>query len=92
MEEKPDLIVYTHGFPSYLLSQLKRKRKCEVPVFNVYTDFFINSVWERKEIEYHFLPSKDIKVDFSKKYHRSEQRMIVIGIPVHEEVTKNTRR
>ena len=90
-EEKPDLIVCTHGFPSYLLSQLKRNRKCGVPVINVYTDFFINSVWGRKEIEYHFLPSKDVKVDFSKKYHISEQRMIVTGIPVHEEITKNIR-
>lgn len=91
MEEEPDLIVCTHGFPSYLLSLLKRKGKCVVPVVNVYTDFFINSVWGREEIDYHFLPSKDVKDEFRKKYQIPEQRLIVSGIPVHQEVTKNTR-
>ncbi len=91
MEEKPDLIVCTHGFPSYLLSQLKRRRKCDVPVLNVYTDFFINSVWGREEIDYHFLPSKDVKDEFSKKYQMLEQRMVVTGIPVHQEISKNTK-
>ncbi|MEK5173930.1 galactosyldiacylglycerol synthase [Heyndrickxia sp. FSL W8-0496] len=88
MEENPDLIVCTHGFPSYLLSQLKRKRKFQVPVINVYTDFFINNFWGKKEIDYHFLPSKDVKTELHKKYHISEQRLIVTGIPVHEEMTK----
>jgi processive 1,2-diacylglycerol beta-glucosyltransferase len=90
-EEKPDLIVCTHSFPSYLLSKLKRKGKCDIPVINVYTDFFINNVWGREEIEYHFLPSKDVKDEFSKKYHIQEQRMVVTGIPVHYEITKNTK-
>ena len=91
MEEKPDLIVCTHGFPSYLLSQLKRKRKCEVPVINVYTDFFINNIWGREEIDYHFLPSQDVKEGLIKKYHIPEQRMMVTGIPVHQEITKNIK-
>jgi processive 1,2-diacylglycerol beta-glucosyltransferase len=92
MEEKPDLIVCTHGFPSYLLSQLKRKRRCDVPVMNVYTDFFINNVWGKEEIEYHFLPSQDVKQDFSNKYQIPEQRMFVTGIPVHQEITKSTKQ
>ncbi|WP_042461974.1 MGDG synthase family glycosyltransferase [Neobacillus dielmonensis] len=90
MEEKPDLIVCTHGFPSYLLSQLKRKRKCDVPVINAYTDFFINNVWGREEIEYHFVPSRDVKEELIKKHHLSEQRIIVTGIPVHPEISKTT--
>jgi len=91
LAEKPDLIICTHGFPSYLLNQLKRKGKCEVPVINVYTDFFINNVWGREEIDYHFFPSKDTKDEFSKRYQMSEKRMVVTGIPVHQEITKNTK-
>ena len=91
MEEKPDLIVCTHGFSTYLLSQLKRKRKCDVPVINIYTDFFINHVWGREEIDYHFLSSKDVKDEFRKKYHIPKQRMVVTGIPAHQEITKNTK-
>ncbi|WP_082692732.1 glycosyltransferase [Bacillus sp. FJAT-29814] len=92
IEEKPDLIVCTHGFPSYLLSQLKRKGRCDVPVINVYTDFFINKFWGKEEIEYHFLPSQDVKQDFSKKYQIPEQRMMVTGIPVHQEMTQTTKQ
>lgn len=92
MEEKPDLIVCTHGFPSYLLSQLKRKRRCDIPVANVYTDFFINNVWGKDDIDYHFLPSQDVKQDFSKKYRIPEHRMFVTGIPVHQEITKSTKQ
>lgn len=92
IEEQPDLIVCTHGFPSYLLSQLKRKRRCDVPVMNVYTDFFINNVWGKEEIDYHFLPSQDIKQDFCKKYGIPEQRTFVTGIPVHQGITKRTKQ
>jgi UDP-N-acetylglucosamine:LPS N-acetylglucosamine transferase len=87
-EEKPDLIVCTHGFPSYLLSRLKMKGKCDVPIINVYTDFFINNVWGREGIDVHFLPSQQVKEKLSRKYHIPNQRMIVTGIPVHEEITK----
>ena len=91
-EEKPDAIVCTHGFPSYLLSQLKMKGKCNVPVINVYTDFFINNVWGREGIDVHFLPSQEVKETLIRKHHIPSERMIVTGIPVHEEITKITHR
>lgn len=30
-------------------------------VVNVYTDFFVNRIWGREKIDYHFAPIKDIK-------------------------------
>ncbi|MBA9026971.1 MULTISPECIES: MGDG synthase family glycosyltransferase [Bacillaceae] len=90
-EENPDLIVCTHGFPSYLLSQLKRKGKCNIPTINVYTDFFINSVWGKEGIDVHFLPSQEVKESLIRKYQTSNQNMIVTGIPVHEEITTTAR-
>ncbi|MFP5105584.1 MGDG synthase family glycosyltransferase [Neobacillus sp. C211] len=91
-EEKPDLLVCTHGFPSYLLSKLKMKGKCDIPIINVYTDFFINSVWGREGIDLHFLPSQEIKRKLSRKYQTTNQRLMVTGIPVHEEITKTLYR
>ena len=91
-EEKPDLLVCTHGFPSYLLSKLKMKGKCDIPIINVYTDFFINSVWGREGIDLHFLPSQEIKRKLSRKYQATNQRMMVTGIPVHEGITKTLHR
>ncbi|MGF6953928.1 processive 1,2-diacylglycerol beta-glucosyltransferase [Neobacillus sp. B4I6] len=91
-EEKPDLLICTHGFPSYLLSKLKMKGKCDIPIINVYTDFFINSVWGREGIDLHFLPSQEIKRKLSRKYQTTNQRLMVTGIPVHEEITKTLHR
>lgn len=91
-EEKPDLIVCTHGFPSLLVSKLKMKGKCNVPVINVYTDFFINNVWGREGIDTHFLPSQQVKEKLSRKYQIPNQQMFVTGIPVHEEITQNDYR
>jgi len=91
-EEKPDLLVCTHGFPSYLLSKLKMKGKCDIPIINVYTDFFINSVWGKEGIDLHFLPSQEIKERLSTKYQIPDQQMIVTGIPVHEEISKTVNR
>lgn len=90
VEEEPDLIVCTHGFPSYLLSELKRQGKCEAPVMNAYTDFFVNSVWGREEIEYHLLPTPELKREYGERYRIAEQRMMVTGIPVHHQITGTT--
>ncbi|QCJ44098.1 glycosyltransferase [Bacillus sp. S3] len=88
-EEKPDLLVCTHGFPSYLLSKLKRKGKCNIPIINVYTDFFVNNVWGKDGIDLHFLPSQQVKETLFEKDHIPKQQMIVTGIPVHKEITRN---
>ncbi|MGE7186134.1 MGDG synthase family glycosyltransferase [Peribacillus sp. NPDC006672] len=87
-EENPDLIVCTHGFPSQILSQLKLKGKCSVPIINVYTDFFINNVWGSKGIDFHFIPSQELKEKLLSKNQIPKHSMMVTGIPVHEEITK----
>ncbi|WP_409305773.1 MGDG synthase family glycosyltransferase [Peribacillus sp. SCS-155] len=88
IEEQPDLIVCTHGFPSHLLSQLKSKGKCNVPVINVYTDYFINNVWGLDGIDLHFLPSQEAKASLLyRKNQKADHSIIVTGIPIHEEFT-----
>ncbi|MHC0036325.1 MGDG synthase family glycosyltransferase [Pseudoneobacillus sp. C159] len=84
-QEKPDLIVCTHGFPSYFMSRLKSKMQCNVPVINVYTDFFINDVWGREGIDYHFVPSGAVKNKLIKENGIPEHRIIVTGIPTNEQ-------
>ncbi|WP_445491678.1 MGDG synthase family glycosyltransferase [Niallia sp. 03133] len=88
-DEKPDLIVCTHGFPSYLLSKLKRKKKCRIPIINVYTDFFINNVWGKEGIDYHFLPTQEMKETLQRTHSIPDDHLIVTGIPVHKEIKKN---
>ncbi|MGV3466280.1 MAG: MGDG synthase family glycosyltransferase [Heyndrickxia sp.] len=87
-EEQPDLIICTHGFPSLLLSHLKQKGKLQTPVVNVYTDFFINSVWGKKGIDAHFVPNQQIKTRLMDEYQIPETKVFVTGIPVHGDFKK----
>lgn len=81
--EQPDLIVCTHGFPSFLASRLKEKGKLVVPVVNVYTDFFINTVWGRGGIDYHFVADSGLKRRLMQDGIPCE-RITVTGIPVDD--------
>ncbi|WP_027410269.1 MGDG synthase family glycosyltransferase [Anoxybacteroides tepidamans] len=83
-KEEPHLIVCTHSFPSRILQRLKRRRLVDVPVINVYTDFFMNGVWGKKGIDYHFVPHQEAKQELILKYGIAKDRVIVTGIPVHE--------
>jgi processive 1,2-diacylglycerol beta-glucosyltransferase len=91
-EENPDLIVCTHGFPSYFLSKLKSKGNCPIPVINVYTDFFINDVWGRDGIDYHFAPSQAVKDNLMKSEGISENQILVTGIPTDEHFEKQLQQ
>lgn len=86
--EQPDLIICTHGFPSYLVNELKKNHVIEIPVINVYTDFFVNRVWGRTAIDYHFLPSQEAKIMLHASDHVLNRRLLVTGIPVHAEIVK----
>lgn len=83
-KENPDLIICTHAFPSYLVSSLKKRGACTVPVLNVYTDFFINDVWGKEMVEYHFVSDIRMKTVLMRKYRISERNIFVTGIPIDE--------
>lgn len=88
--EQPDLIVCTHCFPSFLISRLKERGKLKTPVMNVYTDFFINTVWGRAGIDYHFVADEGMKRELSRSGVSSE-RIFTTGIPV-DDCFKHVRR
>lgn len=83
-EEQPDLLVCTHAFPSFLVSRLKEKQKIFTPVINIYTDFFINNIWGRSGIDYHFVPTSLLKEELMGKYNIAGEQIYVTGIPVDE--------
>ncbi|WP_052329934.1 MGDG synthase family glycosyltransferase [Thermicanus aegyptius] len=81
LQEKPDLVIATHAFPSLLLSHLKRNGRISVPAVNVYTDYYVNHVWGREGIDLHFLPTEEER----KKLIREgidPGKLFVTGIPV----------
>ncbi|MDN4524552.1 MGDG synthase family glycosyltransferase [Fictibacillus fluitans] len=89
-DEQPDVIICTHSIPSYLVNELKRKGKCDIPVMNIYTDFFINDVWGKEEIDYHFVPNQDMKTKLMDEHHILQEKIIVSGIPVHEQFKRKS--
>jgi processive 1,2-diacylglycerol beta-glucosyltransferase len=86
-EKQPDLIVCTHALPSYMLNCLKRKGELQTPVINAYTDYFIHSFWGTEHIDFHFVPSDQIK-ELLKKRGVKDEQIFITGIPIHEKIEK----
>lgn len=81
-EMDPQLIVCTHALPSYLLNHLKETKKISIPIINIYTDYFINQLWGNKYIDYHFVPTVEIKEMLVERGVNSAN-VLVTGIPIH---------
>jgi processive 1,2-diacylglycerol beta-glucosyltransferase len=90
-ETNPNVIICTHGLPSYLLSRLKAVGEFKIPVINVYTDYFIHHLWGTEEIDYHFVGHPYMK-EFLQKKGVQESRIFVTGIPIHPKITKNANK
>ena len=86
-EKQPDLIVCTHALPAYMLNYLKEKNELQIPVINVYTDYFIHRFWGLDHIDYHFVPSPQMKVYLNQR-GMSDSRIFITGIPIHSKIKK----
>ena len=88
-KEKPDLIICTHSFPSHFINELKKSGKCSVPCINIYTDFFMNDVWGKEYIDYHFVPDIRMKNELRSNYRISENNIFPTGIPISQEFSSS---
>lgn len=77
----PDFLFCTHALPSNLACVLKQKNETQTKIVNVYTDYFINRLWGLHGVDYHFVPSIDVKTFLLEKGVKEEQ-IFVTGIPV----------
>ncbi|ASN06444.1 MGDG synthase family glycosyltransferase [Virgibacillus necropolis] len=80
-QTKPDLIICTHSLPSCIIQQLKKRNLWSGPVINVYTDYFINNLWGVDSINYHFVPSLDVKNELITRGIKAHQTFVT-GIPI----------
>lgn len=79
---EPNMVVCTHALPSYLINQIKKNHQWQGIALNVYTDYFINDLWGMDCIDYHFVPSDELKRQLLKT-GIDPKRIFVTGIPVH---------
>lgn len=91
LEKNPDFIICTHSLPAYMCNYLKKKGELQVPVINVYTDYFIHQFWGIKHIDLHFVPTIRMKTFLLEK-GISEDQIFVMGIPVHREIKRRPER
>lgn len=89
--EKPDLIFCTHSFASHIVANVKRKQRLHIPIINVYTDLFINGVWNIEQADYHFVPTIEAKRQLMNTYSMNERKIFLTGIPVHPCFQKKTK-
>lgn len=93
-DKTPDWLICTHAVPSCLLNRLKQKRKIDIPVVNVYTDYFINRFWGKEAIDYHLVPDDFFKQQLIETGVKPEN-IYVTGIPIHPsifEMKRNEKR
>jgi processive 1,2-diacylglycerol beta-glucosyltransferase len=84
-EENPSHIICTHSFPSRILGKVKKKSAAFDPkTVNVYTDFFINGVWDKENIDYHMVPSSETKQELIQEYSIQADRIFATGVPVSD--------
>ncbi|MGP4080797.1 MGDG synthase family glycosyltransferase [Pseudalkalibacillus sp. R45] len=91
-EEKPDLIVCTHCFPSAIVSRLKRKHRTSIPTVNVYTDFFVNGIWGKEDIDLHLVNDESMKRVLMEQYDVREDQISITGIPTSDDIVSYSER
>ena len=93
LEINPDIIISTHPFSSQMCGYLKKKKKIDIPVATILTDYKIHEQWlEFSEyLEYFFVSNEQMKQDMTQK-NIDSSKIFVTGIPVSEKFLLNHDR
>lgn len=90
-EEKPDIIISTHIFPTQSLTYLKQKNKIKAITASIVTDYTCAPFWEETNLDYYFLPHKDLINEFSFK-GIPKDKLIPFGLPVDSKFQENIKK
>ncbi|MCX7780125.1 MAG: glycosyltransferase [Negativicutes bacterium] len=58
---KADCAVFTHPFPCCAAAYLKRKRRINLPLVAVITDFVAHRLWVHNEVDRYFVANEEVK-------------------------------
>lgn len=92
-ELNPDIIISTHPFSSQMCGYLKKKKKIDIPVATILTDYQIHEQWLEfsEHLEYFFVSNEQMKQDMIQKGIDSS-KVFVTGIPVSEKFLQKYNR
>lgn len=83
----PDLVVTVHATPAAALCELRRRGRSRVFHATVFTDFVAHTQWIFEQVDRYFVPAEEIANDVV-AHGVSRDRVVVSGVPVHEEFTR----
>ncbi|MGD9679040.1 MAG: glycosyltransferase [Vulcanibacillus sp.] len=88
-KEKPELVIATHACGLGALSILKEKHCfCLAAVF---TDYQVNNYWVNKNIDYYFVPHKELKNELTIRYKVNPKIIFDTGIPIDPIFSKKNK-
>jgi len=79
---KPDIIVCTQAFPCIAMADYKRRRKSNIPIVGIITDYGVHSYWADKDVDLYIVSTEKEKSRLIKLGIR-KCRIDVLGIPVN---------
>ena len=85
--EKPDLIICTHIFCAQTISYLKNKYSFNYITATIITDYTCAPFWEETNLDYYFIPHKDLTEEFVDK-GIDKNKLYSFGLPVHSKFKK----
>ena len=85
-ENKPDIIIVTHFFPSNLIAISKEKTKAKL--ISVVTDLRVHPVWFNHRVDYYFVALNETKEDLL-KLGASLEQVFVGFVPLREGFLKD---
>ncbi|MFH1288482.1 MAG: glycosyltransferase [bacterium] len=78
---RPSIVVCTQAIPCGIVASLKKRKKVDIPLVAVITDFVAHIYWIYKEVDVYFVATEDTKIKLI-KHGISEKKIEVTGIPI----------
>lgn len=87
-KENPDIIICTHIFCAQTISHLKNKYSFNSITSAIITDYTCAPFWEETNLDYYFIPHKDLLPEFIDK-GINKNKLYSFGLPVHSKFSKH---
>ncbi|WP_026882081.1 MGDG synthase family glycosyltransferase [Clostridium akagii] len=78
---KPDIIICTHPFPTQMVSILKQKKKLNIPMICILTDYAPHNTWIHPKVDSYIVSNSDMKEEMTLR-GVDKDSVFDFGIPV----------
>jgi len=87
----PDAVVCTQAAPAHVIASGKRKKKLDVPLFAVVTDYAVHAYWIQRGIDYYIVANEYSKRQLIENGVRKDS-IYIFGIPIDRKFKKHVEK